>query len=113
MQRSLYRRLYRNLNRNSQKICLCKVILSDYKHHNTAKFLLCIDSNGQFNFASNGYGGRVSDQAITAHSGFNNLVEARDLIMANKSFTIRDELLLRFADLLLLPPGKRGKSPDV
>ena len=28
--------------------------------------------------------------------------------MADKGFTIRDKLLLRFADLLL-PPGKRGK----
>ena len=76
-------------------------------HHNTVKFLLSVHPHGQFNFVSNGYGGRVSDKAITAHSGFNDLVEARDLIMANKGFTIRDVLLLRLADLLL-PPGKRG-----
>ena len=86
---------------------LQSVTWSDYKQHNTVKFLVSVHPNGQFNFVSKVWGGRVSDKFYTVHCGFYNLIENGDLVMADKGFTIRDELLLRFADLLL-PPGKRG-----
>ena len=71
-----------------KKLSLQSNTWSDYEHHITVKFLLSIHPNGQFNFASNGYGGHVSDKTITVHSGFYDLVEARDLIMTDKGFII-------------------------
>ena len=38
---------------------------SDYKHHNNAKVLVSITSNGAFNFVSKAWGGRPSDVNVT------------------------------------------------
>lgn len=81
---------------------------SDYKHHHTAKFLVDILPNGQFNFVSVSYGGRASDKFITKDCGFLNLVEPETEVMADKGFSSIDEDLgLRLARLQV-PPGKRG-----
>ena len=50
---------------------------SDYKHHNTIKFLIGITS-----FLSDCYGGRSSDKFITGDSGFYDLLERDDEVMA-------------------------------
>ena len=41
---------------------------SDYKHHNTAKILVSITSNGAFNFISEAWVGRTSDVHLTRES---------------------------------------------
>ena len=92
----------------SRNLRFQSVTWSDYKHHNTIEFLVSVHPNGQFNFVSKVWSGRVSDKLLTAYCGFYNLIENGDLVMANKGFTIRDALSLRFADSLL-PPGKHGK----
>ena len=42
---------------------------SNYKHHNTAKFLIGIAPQGAITFISKGWGGRVSDVYITENCG--------------------------------------------
>ena len=68
---------------------------SSYKSHNTAKCLVDINPNGAFTFVSQTWGGNASDKFFTQQSGFIYLVEEGDddIIMADRSFTIRDFLL--------------------
>lgn len=82
---------------------------SDYKHHNTLKFLIGISPTGFISFLSNCYGGRSSDKFITKDSGFYELLERDDEVMADRGFQIQEELLLRFCKLVV-PPGARLKS---
>lgn len=82
---------------------------SDYKHHNTAKFLIACAPNSMITFISDIYGGRASDKAITNDSEFLDLCEWCDVIMADKGFNIRDECAARNIELYL-PPGKKGQA---
>lgn len=82
---------------------------SDYKHHNTAKFLVSITPSGLINFVSECWGGRSSDKFITNHSGFLDIIEPFDTVMADRGFTIREDLALLSAELFI-PPGRRGTS---
>jgi len=82
---------------------------SDYKHHHPTKILLFITPNGAFNFVSKAWGGRTSDVHVTGESGFYDTFEQHDEVMADRGFTIAEELLLRHAKLHI-PPGKRGKE---
>ena len=43
---------------------------SDYKKHNTIKFLLAISPHGYIMYLADSYGGRTSDQYICSNSGF-------------------------------------------
>lgn len=82
---------------------------SNYKHNNTIKFLVGITPAGAVSFLSKGWGGRVSDKEITIESGFLDLVEPRDQILADRGFLIRDELAVRGATLRI-PSFTKGKS---
>ena len=42
---------------------------SNYKHHNTVKFLIGMTPQGYISFISKGWGGRVSDKYLTEHCG--------------------------------------------
>lgn len=78
---------------------------SNYKHHNTIKFLIGITPSGVISFVSEGWGGRVSDRQITHESGLLDLLEERDSVMADKGFTIKD-LLEKKKCTLNIPPFK-------
>lgn len=80
---------------------------SDYKKHNTIKFLVGIAPNGMITFLSKVWGGRASDQHITKSSGFLDLLEPGDLILADRGFTIKEEILKRRASLQI-PPSSSG-----
>lgn len=82
---------------------------SDYKHHNTAKILVSITPNGAFNFVSEAWGGRTSDVFLTKESGFYDILEPYDTVMADRGFPIAEDLMLHRADLFI-PPGKRGQE---
>ena len=82
---------------------------SDYKHHNTAKILVSITPNGAFNLISETWGGRTSDVHLTRESEFYDILEPYDAVMADRGFTIAEDLLLHRADLFI-PPGKRGQE---
>lgn len=78
---------------------------SDYKKHNTIKVLIGIAPNGSITFLSKAWGGRTSDKKITSDSGFLDLVDKGDLVMADRGFPIQEELLLCGAKLLIPPPS--------
>lgn len=80
---------------------------SDYKHHQTAKILVSINPSGLINFISKCWGGRTSDKYITSHSGFYDIIEPFDTIMADRGFQILEEVTLLQAHLMV-PPGRRG-----
>ena len=69
------------------------VTWSDYKHHNTVKFLVGIAPNGHISFLSAAWGGRASNQMITRESGFYTLLKRDDLILADRGFPIREDLM--------------------
>ena len=71
---------------------------SEYKHHNTIKCLVGISSIEYIAFLSDCYG-RASDRYIVKDSGFCDLLEREDMVMADRVFQIHVELLLRFCSL--------------
>ncbi len=82
---------------------------STYKSHNTAKFLVGIAPSGYIMFVSHGYGGRASDRFITKGSGFLDYLDPGDEVMADRGFTIREELFsLRVK--LNMPALMKGRS---
>lgn len=82
---------------------------SSYKHHNTAKFLIACAPNSCITFVSPMYGGRASDKEITLVSGFLDLHESYDTILADKGFNIADECAARRITIQV-PPGLRGQA---
>ena len=54
-------------------------------------------------------GGRASDKYITKDSGFYNLLERGEQVMAERGFQITEELVLHFCSLEV-PPGARMKT---
>ena len=67
---------------------------SQYKHHNTVKFLVACTPNGSVCYVSPVYVGSISDVELTKVSGFLDLLKDKQgiSIMADKGFTIRDML---------------------
>lgn len=72
---------------------------SFYKNHHTIKFLLSIVPQGVIEFKSDAYGGRASDDFITAHSGYFDLLDPHDLVLADKGFTLKECFEIRRASL--------------
>ena len=82
---------------------------SNYKHHHTAKYLIGITPGGSISFLSSGWGGRVSDKEITLESGFLDKLQYGDSVLADRGFTVEEELATRGA-ILKMPKFLRGKS---
>ena len=80
---------------------------SQYKHYNTAKYLISITPQGTFNFISNGWGGRVSDKHIVENSGYLSNILPGDVILADRGFDIADSIGMRQATLDI-PAFTRG-----
>ena len=57
---------------------------SQYKHHNTVKFLIAISPQGSISFISNGWGGHVSDQHLTKNCGLLPNLLHGDLVLADR-----------------------------
>ena len=68
---------------------LAATLWSEYKHHYTFKVLVAITPNGAICYVSSCYGGRASDIFIVRNSGFLNMIEPYDEIMADRGFKIR------------------------
>lgn len=82
---------------------------SNYKGHNTAKCLVCIAPNGLIMYISQCYGGRASDNYITKDCGFLEYLLPGDEVMADRGFTIGEDLFARRVKLNI-PPFMKGKA---
>ena len=89
--------------------CARSSTYSNYKKHNTVKFLVGITPNGCVSFLSKCWGGRVSDKQLTQESGFFNLLEPGDTILADRGFTIEEDIAVHGAKLQI-PSFTRGKT---
>ena len=87
---------------------------SNYKHHNTAKFLIGCTPNGVVCYVSPLYVGSISDVKLTRKCGFLDTLVGKisSSVMADKGFTIRDTLRDLGVDLNI-PPflQNRGQLP--
>jgi len=72
---------------------------SNYKSHNTVKYLIGITPQGSVSFISKGYGGRCSDKFIVEDSGILDYLIHGDLVLADKGFTVHEAVALTFARL--------------
>ena len=68
------------------------------------KFLVGIYPHGFITFLSDCYDSRALDKYITKDSGFYNLLERGNEVIADRGFQIKEELLLHFWSLEV-PPG--------
>lgn len=84
---------------------LAATMWSEYKHHYTLKALVAITPNGAISYVSPTYGGRATDVFIVRDSGFLDLIEPFDEVMADRGFKIKEELMMRMAKLCI-PPSK-------
>ena len=92
-----------------QKYLLRAKTFSNYKKHNTVKFLVGITPCGAISFLSKCWGGRASDKTITQESGFFNRIEPGDVILADRGFTIQDDIAV-YGAKLIIPSFTRGKK---
>jgi len=81
---------------------------SNYKSHNTVKFLVSITPTGAASFISKCRGGRVSDCHLSINSGFLRQLNYGDLVVADRGFDISDDLAMVRASLAI-PPFIKGK----
>ena len=88
---------------------LQKITWSDYKHHNTAKLLVCVAPNSSIIFISKAYGGSISDKELTNRSEYLDLVPMYSRIMFAKGFKLSHECAQRFI-YYASPPGRRGAA---
>ena len=82
---------------------------SQYKHHNTAKYLIAISPQGVITYISKGWGGRVSDKHITENSSFLKNILPGDLVLADRGFNIAESLGAHGASLQI-PAYTKGKQ---
>lgn len=84
---------------------------SNYKHHNTAKFLLACTPNGAICYISPLFVGSISDVELTRVCGFLDKLEGKKgvSIMADRGFTIKDLLYQKGASLNI-PPFMDGRQ---
>ena len=82
---------------------------SNYKHHNTVKFLIGITPQGVISFVSKGWGGRVSDKYLTENCGLLDHLQPGDQILADRGFTVQDTVGVYFAEIKI-PPFTKGKK---
>jgi hypothetical protein len=81
---------------------------SDYKHHNTLKFLVAVTPQGSICYVSELWGGRASDRHIVINSSFLQLLHRCDQVLADREFTLEEEYMLKGAELII-PPACKGK----
>ena len=81
---------------------------SNYKQHNTCKFLIGITPQGTISFISKAWGGRVSDVYLTENCGILENMINGDLILADRGFTIQDTAGLYCAQVKV-PSFTKGK----
>ena len=87
------------------------VTWSNYKKHNTVKFLIGCTPLGSVSFMSKAWGGRVSDVELVRQSGFidPHLHMPGDQILADRGFTLQDDFATICSTELIIPAFTKGK----
>jgi len=99
-QKSLSGELYTNLLARSQT-------WSNYKSHNTVKYLIGKTPQGTISFVSEAWGDRVSSKAITKESSILSHLLAGDVVLADRGFR---DLVAEYHAEAMFPPFTKGKS---
>ena len=86
-----------------------QMTFSNYKNTNTYKVLISISPSGAITFVSKVYPGAILDTDLTIESGILDLLNSGDSVMADRGFTIQNELTL-IGVKLNIPPFLRGKT---
>ena len=81
---------------------------SNYKHHNTVKFLIGITPCGVISYLSSAWGGRGTDKTITIESDFFSKLLPGDIVLADRGFNIKDDAGIYGCDVQI-PAFTRGK----
>lgn len=84
-------------------------LYSSYKGHTTIKVLVAIAPNGTIVFISDGFEGSISDKEIVKKSGFLEYIHEGDLVLADRGFLIKEELMSKKA-FLNIPPFLNGRD---
>jgi len=82
---------------------------SNYKSHNTIKFLVGIAPSGAFTYISRCWGGRASDKQITVDEGFLDKLDFGDVFLADRGFLVHEELAVRGVTAAM-PAFSRGRK---
>ena len=82
---------------------------SNYKHHQTIKYLIGIAPQGVVTFISEGWGGRTSDKHLTEQCGVLNNLLPGDIVMVDRGFNIEESVRFYQAELAI-PSFTRGKA---
>lgn len=82
---------------------------STYKNNNTIKYLIACTPAGAVSFISDGWGGRVSDKEITIKSGILDYIEHGDQVLADRGFTVAEEVATQ-GGILEFPSFTKGKN---
>ena len=82
---------------------------SNYKSHNTVKFLIGITPQGSISYISHGWGGRTSDKFITENCGLLKRLLPGDQLLADRGFTVADSVGMYGAELVI-PSFTKGKK---
>lgn len=93
----------------ASSLVLNSQMYSNYKSHSTLKGLIGIAPHGVITFVSRLYTGSISDVAIVKDSGFLELIDQGDSVMADKGFTI-GKILAEKGATLNTPAFLSGKS---
>lgn len=82
---------------------------SNYKHHQTVKYLIGITPSGSISFISEAFGGRSSDKFITENCGILDKIEDGDVVMCDRGFLIEEVLEDKGASLVI-PAFMKARS---
>ena len=93
---------------NTNKVQAC--LWSDYKHYCTVRFLVCIAPNGAVSWVSPMYDGCSFDIFMVKNSGFLDLLQPKDQVMADRGFKIRFELAMKQCTLCIPPNAAKGNQ---
>ena len=76
--------------------------------HCTSKFLVAISPNGAISWILSTYGGRTNDVYIIRNSGFIDLLEPYDTVIADRGFKIKSDLPMKRCYFAIPPSAAKG-----